>query len=319
MHAKRRTTAASREPRLEGLRKPSTANTMVKHVMPSTWTPLPMYTARREAYFGGLKTSPETSFHPVLAEDAQHDERDHAGEEEEDDGGVDDGEPVDLVVLPLHLQHVVGEDDLLLLVSPKLKLGSIGVRPSARVAGEQLASVLGSALFVPLAFIPVLDRLGLHLEPHDQHSRLVDLVHVCACRLHVVVADRESEVVVDVELGRVVPRHLCYRVPQLVRHKLLPVLVPEHNELSRWEIVQPHVGPEASPRKVSILIHVLRRPSLPARNLAQPRHVGVELIRRSLRALPCQHLPDVLGQLVLSALRLAEGDVVVVELQRSEV
>mmetsp|Transcript_25983 Transcript_25983/g.53999 ORF Transcript_25983/g.53999 Transcript_25983/m.53999 type:complete len:218 (+) Transcript_25983:381-1034(+) len=65
MHTNIRIIAMSSDPRLLGERKPNTAKAMVKQLIPRTCTPLPMKTASKDACFGGLNTSPNTSFHPV--------------------------------------------------------------------------------------------------------------------------------------------------------------------------------------------------------------------------------------------------------------
>ena len=52
-------------PRFAGLRKPSTANTMVTTAMPSSCVPVPTYVASHAACGGARNASPCTSFHPV--------------------------------------------------------------------------------------------------------------------------------------------------------------------------------------------------------------------------------------------------------------
>mmetsp|Transcript_15928 Transcript_15928/g.38773 ORF Transcript_15928/g.38773 Transcript_15928/m.38773 type:complete len:208 (+) Transcript_15928:314-937(+) len=65
MSTNSRSMAVMSPPRFAGLRNPSTANTMVTNVMPSSCTPVPTYTDSRPGATGGRNTSPCTSFHPV--------------------------------------------------------------------------------------------------------------------------------------------------------------------------------------------------------------------------------------------------------------
>mmetsp|Transcript_39251 Transcript_39251/g.89455 ORF Transcript_39251/g.89455 Transcript_39251/m.89455 type:complete len:300 (-) Transcript_39251:135-1034(-) len=204
-------------------------------------------------------------------------------------------------------------------VGLELKPRRVRLRPARRVACEEVARVVLRAFVVPLALIAVVNTRGLQLESDNEHARLLDLVDLVPAPLHVVVPDGNAEVVVDVEVGGVEVRGLRDRVPETVRHELRAVLVAEDDELSAREVVEPHVRAVLGPSEVAELVHVLLGPHLAACHLAEARDVGVALVRGGLRALASKHLAEVLRQRLLSALGLAERDIVVVKLERREI